>query len=122
MQNPLRRPHGERSRGTRDPPLPMNAQSGRAEHGLMSKNMRGHVVAMIGEFVGTVMFLYLSFAATQIANNIIPPTEPSLDRLLFISLAFGFSLAVTAWVFYRVSGGLFNPAVRYTSPSFNVLN
>lgn len=31
--------------------------------------------------------------------------------LLYISLAFSFSLAVNAWVFFRVSGGLFNPAV-----------
>ncbi|KAL8702260.1 MAG: hypothetical protein Q9224_000085 [Gallowayella concinna] len=77
----------------------------------MSKGIRGHFVAMTGEFVGTVMFLYFAFGATQIANNVIPPDEPSLDRLLFISLAFGFSLATTAWVFYRVSGGLFNPAV-----------
>ena len=29
----------------------------------------------------------------------------------YISLVFGFSLAVNAWVFFRVSGGLFNPAV-----------
>jgi aquaporin related protein len=26
-------------------------------------------------------------------------------------LSFGFSLAVNAWIFFRVSGGLFNPAV-----------
>lgn len=32
-------------------------------------------------------------------------------RLLFIALAFGFSLAVNAWTFFRISGGLFNPAV-----------
>ena len=30
---------------------------------------------------------------------------------LYISLSFGFSLAVNAWIFFRVSGGLFNPAV-----------
>jgi aquaporin related protein len=30
---------------------------------------------------------------------------------LYISLCFGFSLAVNAWIFFRVSGGLFNPAV-----------
>jgi aquaporin related protein len=33
------------------------------------------------------------------------------SQLLFISLGFGFSLCVCAWVFFRVSGGLFNPAV-----------
>lgn len=31
--------------------------------------------------------------------------------MLYISLAFAFSLAVNAWIFFRVSGGLFNPAV-----------
>jgi aquaporin related protein len=34
-----------------------------------------------------------------------------IGSLLYISLAFGFSLAVTVWVFFRISGGLFNPAV-----------
>ena len=33
------------------------------------------------------------------------------SNLLYISLCFGFSLAVNAWIFFRVSGGLFNPAV-----------
>ena len=33
------------------------------------------------------------------------------SNLLYIALAFGFSLAVNAWIFFRVSGGLFNPAV-----------
>lgn len=32
---------------------------------------------------------------------------------MYISLAFGFSLTVNAWVFYRISGGLFNPAVSF---------
>lgn len=39
----------------------------------------------------------------------IPRPNPMV--LLYISLAFGFSLAVNAWVFFRISGGLFNPAV-----------
>lgn len=104
MQNPLRRPKGnardvERQRDPND------------DGGYLSKDVRGHLVAMSGEFVGTIMFLYFAFAGTQIANNLTPPTEPNLNQLLFISLSFGFSLAVTAWVFYRISGGLFNPAV-----------
>lgn len=32
-------------------------------------------------------------------------------RLLYISLSFGISLAVNAWVFFRISGGMLNPAV-----------
>lgn len=35
--------------------------------------------------------------------------DPS--QLLYIALSFGFSLCVNAWIFFRVSGGLFNPAV-----------
>lgn len=30
---------------------------------------------------------------------------------MFIAISFGMSLLVTAWVFYRVTGGLFNPAI-----------
>ena len=31
--------------------------------------------------------------------------------LTYIALSFGFSLMVNVWIFYRISGGLFNPAV-----------
>lgn len=33
---------------------------------------------------------------------------PNAAVLLFISLAFGFSLAVNVWVFFRISGGEFH--------------
>lgn len=33
------------------------------------------------------------------------------EQLLYIALSFGFSLTVNAWIFFRISGGLFNPAV-----------
>jgi aquaporin related protein len=77
---------------------------------------RAHIVAMSGEFVGTVLFLFFAFGGTQIANTV-SADEPTLSRLLFISLSFGFSLATTAWAFYRISGGLFNPAVLFSSAS-----
>jgi aquaporin rerated protein, other eukaryote len=66
------------------------------------------------------MFLFFAFAATQVANaggSNAQTAGGSLSRapnapvLLYIALAFGFSLAVNAWVFFRISGGLFNPAV-----------
>jgi aquaporin related protein len=108
MQNPLRRPTGNAA----PPPRPRDVERNKNDDGgYLAKDVRGHLVAMTGEFVGTFMFLFFAFAATQIANTITPSTAPTLDQLLFISLAFGFSLAVTAWVFYRISGGLFNPAV-----------
>jgi len=34
----------------------------------------------------------------------------SAQTVVFVSLAYGFSLLVNAWALYRVSGGLFNPA------------
>ena len=110
MQNPLRRPKGQEA--TRDRDVERNKRTPNSDEGVLSKGMRGHFVAMSGEFVGTVMFLYFAFAATQIANTIQGEQVPNLNQLMFISLSFGFSLLVTAWVFYRISGGLFNPAVR----------
>lgn len=82
---------------------------------------RGHTVAVLGEFVGTTSFLFFAFAGTQVANissntntgdmvqTKVAQKNPA--QLLYISLSFGFSLATNAWVFFRISGGLFNPAV-----------
>ncbi|KAL2066481.1 hypothetical protein VTL71DRAFT_2552 [Oculimacula yallundae] len=87
----------------------------------LPSSARGHVVAVIGEFVGTLLFLFFAFAGTQVANvssnpntgtTVITTTvQKTPQQLLYISLAFGFSLAVNAWTFFRISGGLFNPAV-----------
>ncbi|KAF2417432.1 aquaporin-like protein [Tothia fuscella] len=80
--------------------------------------VRIETIAFLAEFAGTFMFLFIAFAATQVANAGAPATEdnslsqyPNSSNLLYISLAFGFSLAVNAWAFFRISGGLFNPAV-----------
>lgn len=118
MQNILRRPQGPTTRN--NPPTLPDIESQRhhpKNHGPRATAAQSHVVAMSGEFAGTTMFLLFAFAGTQIANTITPPDQPSLDQLLFISVSFGFSLAVTAWVFYRISGGLFNPAVSLDIPS-----
>ena len=77
--------------------------------------MRDHLVAMSGEFVGTVLFLYFAFAWQLIAIQQQPSTAsnggPSADQIMYTSIGYGFSLLVCAWAFYRISGGLFNPAV-----------
>ncbi|KAK4501276.1 hypothetical protein PRZ48_007083 [Zasmidium cellare] len=84
----------------------------------LPNNIRNHIVAVIGEYVGTVLFLFLALGGTQVANNIPTSSGASIEQvgsnpqqLSFIALSFGFSLAVNAWVFFRISGGLFNPAV-----------
>lgn len=83
-------------------------------------------VATIGEFVGTTMFLFFAFAGTQVANiqsgaatdsNSTSNTTSggatgfNVSVYLYISVIFGFSLMVNVWIFFRISGGLFNPAV-----------
>ncbi|EON68683.1 hypothetical protein W97_07941 [Coniosporium apollinis CBS 100218] len=90
----------------------------------MPNRVRNELIATIAEFVGTFMFLFFAFGAAQVAdaaaivesgprtqtNNSISQA-PNTSALLYISLASGFSLVANVWVFYRISGGLFNPAV-----------
>lgn len=75
---------------------------------------KNHFVAAVSEFVGTFMFLFFALGGTNAVNtadksNGVLAANPS--KLLYICLCFGMSLAVNVWIFYRVSGGLFNPAV-----------
>jgi len=77
------------------------------------------LIAAGGEFVGTTMFLFLALGGAKTAQNSATSSQLetaatvslSQQTILFISLSFGFSLLVTAWIFYRITGGLFNPAV-----------
>ena len=78
--------------------------------------VEAHFVAAGGEFVGTFLFLYFGYAGNLMAASSASTTAPtggiSSETAVFISLAYSFSLLVTVWAFYRISGGLFNPAVR----------
>lgn len=84
---------------------------------------RGHVVAALGEFIGTVIWIFMAFSAAQVAfissndtkkgNIDTAVTQVTPQELLFIALGVGLSLAVAAWVFFRISGGLFNPVVSF---------
>ncbi|KAF2677774.1 aquaporin-like protein [Lentithecium fluviatile CBS 122367] len=90
----------------------------------MNSNAKNHFVAFIGEFVGTTMFLFFAFSGTQVANigsndNSESNTTTGADTgfspavLQYIALIFAFSLMVNVWIFFRISGGLFNPAVTF---------
>lgn len=80
------------------------------------KALKNHLVASTGEFVGTFMFLYFAFTAhlmfaDQASDVATSNRGVSSQTVVFISLGYGFSLLITAWGWYRVSGGVFNPAV-----------
>jgi aquaporin related protein len=76
-------------------------------------------VAAFGECIGTTLFLLLALGGAKTAQitrtaaqtNTTMPSPLDNQTIQFISLSFGISLLVTAWVFYRVTGGLFNPAI-----------
>ncbi|BGO90162.1 hypothetical protein NBRC10512_002555 [Rhodotorula toruloides] len=87
--------------------------------------VKNHFIAMCGEMVGMTLFMIFSLGGTTVANmgatSVTGQTHPGQDgstatmpntsNLLYIAFSFGISLTVIAWCFYRVSGGLFNPAV-----------
>ena len=80
--------------------------------------VRNNFIAVVGEFVGTFLFLFFSFAGTQVSNTPKPAegAAPNTQNLLYSALCFGFSLMVNVWAFYRVTGGLFNPSVCRVIP------
>ncbi|EPS45203.1 hypothetical protein H072_780 [Dactylellina haptotyla CBS 200.50] len=85
----------------------------------MPAAIKNHLVAATGEFVGTYLFLFMSFCVVQIAsgrtqyarqaNTPTGGSDPA--TIVYIAMAFAMSLAVNVWIFFRVSGGMFNPAV-----------
>lgn len=84
--------------------------------GFLPLAVKNHLVAMMAEFVGTFLFLLFALGGTNVVNAAPADAQPAdlaanPAKILFISLCFGMSLAVNAWVFFRISGGLFNPAV-----------
>ncbi|KAI0299870.1 aquaporin-like protein [Russula brevipes] len=68
----------------------------------------GDVKAAFFEFVGTTVFLLLAFGGTQGTDQV---EGSPLERTLYIATVFGLSLLVSAWFFFRATGGLFNPDV-----------
>jgi len=82
------------------------------------------------EFVGTILFLLLGLGGIQAAaysnaSSVAAAnaggatssgakainTVASIDQLLYIAASMGLSLLISVWLFYRVTGGVFNPNV-----------
>lgn len=81
--------------------------------------IRNRVIAMLSEFVGTFLFMFIGISGNSVVTNdaAVPMqwaqgnlmADPA--KLLFIAMTWGMSVTVNAWIFFRISGGLFNPAV-----------
>ncbi|CUS14675.1 unnamed protein product [Tuber aestivum] len=88
----------------------------------MQSTLKDYGLLVFGEFLGTFLFLFFAFGGTQavkinhVGGGGSPPKDPTgavvtPDLLLYVAMCFGFSLTVNVWVFYRVTGALFNPAI-----------
>ena len=99
--------------------------SSKFQNHFLPSSYRNALVVVVGEFCGTFMFLLLAFIGAQTAINNNDrggdPDAPLLPMsLLYIAAAFGTALTVNIWIFYRVTGGMFNPAVS-ANPHLHVL-
>lgn len=91
--------------------------------GFKNETYRNHLVAAIGEFCGTFIFLWSAFVIAQIANEDTSVSSPGSHpgQLIMIALGFGFSVMFAVFIFFRVSGGNLNPAVTLTLVLTNVI-
>jgi aquaporin related protein len=76
-------------------------------------NIKQDFCGALLEFVGTFIFLTLAFGGAQATTSAgrVGQPAPNMLNVFIISTSFGFSLLISAWLFYRVTGGLFNPNV-----------
>lgn len=78
-------------------------------------NLRDDCLAAALEFIGTVFFLLFGLggiqAATAESTVTNRPSSSTLEQVLYISTCMGLSLLISAWMFFRVTGGLFNPNI-----------
>jgi len=63
------------------------------------------------EFVGTTMFLLLGLGGIQVAADEAGVSGTTIEHVMYIATSMGLSLLVSAWLFYRITGGLFNPNI-----------
>ncbi|QRV91888.1 aquaporin, Major intrinsic protein family [Ceratobasidium sp. AG-Ba] len=85
-------------------------------------NFRADVEAAVLEFIGTTLWLLFALGGIQSSiwtnqdsistatNGHVRPI-PSSQQVVHAAAAFGLSLLVAMWLFYRATGGVFNPNV-----------
>ncbi|KAK0756194.1 hypothetical protein N5P37_011284, partial [Trichoderma harzianum] len=89
--------------------------SSHSREGFHPSTMQKHLIASAGEFVGTFFFLWFAYAGSMqyVKQATLFPTSGGISdtTVFFIAHVYSFSLLVNVWAFYRISGGLFNPAL-----------
>ncbi|EJU04269.1 aquaporin-like protein [Dacryopinax primogenitus] len=82
------------------------------------RDLRNDLIAAFLEFIGTIVFLVIGMGGIQAASmssvtgGAVPVNPvPSVEHLVYIAASMGLGLLVSAWLFFRVTGGVFNPAV-----------
>ncbi|KAL6161445.1 Aquaporin-1 [Exserohilum turcicum] len=124
-----------RIRGVKLPVLPVHNSQGNRDFSLTTS--KGHVhlldqfreklplpistrlISMLSEFVGTFLFMLIGLGGNSTITNDTAvelqyeggKTSADPDKVLVIAVSCGASITVNASTFFRISGGLFNPAV-----------
>ncbi|KAJ7881075.1 putative aquaporin 1 [Mycena olivaceomarginata] len=86
-------------------------------------NIRKDLIAASLELVGTMFFLLLGLGGIQAATAETMSSDgvTNVERVLYISTCMGFSLVVCAWIFFRITGSLFNPCVTVSLVLLGIL-
>jgi len=85
--------------------------------GSLFDNLKDDCLAAILEFIGTTFFLVLGFGGIQASSDASRSSSSAsssssvIEQVLYISTCMGLSLLVSAWLFFRVTGSLFNPNI-----------
>ncbi|KAF7312015.1 Aquaporin 1 [Mycena indigotica] len=77
----------------------------------IARSIRNDFLAACLELVGTTLFLLLGLGGIQAANAQVNSNDAGIPKILYVSTCMGFSLVVCAWVFFRITGSLFNPCI-----------
>ncbi|KAI0714287.1 aquaporin-like protein [Cerioporus squamosus] len=95
-----------------DPDYQIN-QSAPAKRPSFLTRFKDDLCAAALEYVGTTVFLLLALGCAQAASAEAQTSQyaSNNERIMYIATGFGLSLLVSVWLFYRVTGGLFNPNV-----------
>ncbi|KAJ6577559.1 putative aquaporin 1 [Mycena capillaripes] len=84
-------------------------------------SIRKDITAASMELVGTMFFLLLGLGGIQASTAETSDGVTNVERILYISTCMGFALVVCAWIFYRITGSLFNPCVTVSLMLLGIL-